>query len=83
MSISRKGRNVDDGIYLALQTCCPLEDMEFVQFHPTGVTILGHIVDAQAPREYEGKGNVSITRTAKGSRADMAQLAWSSRSEIK
>jgi succinate dehydrogenase / fumarate reductase, flavoprotein subunit len=36
-STSRRDENTGDGMYLALQAGCLLIDMEFVQFHPTGM----------------------------------------------
>jgi succinate dehydrogenase / fumarate reductase, flavoprotein subunit len=36
-STSRRDENTGDGMYLALQAGCLLFDMEFVQFHPTGM----------------------------------------------
>ena len=36
-STSRRDENTGDGMYLALQAGCSLIDMEFVQFHPTGM----------------------------------------------
>jgi succinate dehydrogenase / fumarate reductase, flavoprotein subunit len=36
-STSRRDENTGDGMYLALRAGCSLVDMEFVQFHPTGM----------------------------------------------
>jgi succinate dehydrogenase / fumarate reductase, flavoprotein subunit len=36
-STSRRDENTGDGMYLALRAGCSLIDMEFVQFHPTGM----------------------------------------------
>jgi len=36
-SSSRRDENTGDGMYLALQAGCRLQDMELVQFHPTGM----------------------------------------------
>jgi succinate dehydrogenase / fumarate reductase, flavoprotein subunit len=37
-SSSRQDENTGDGVYLAMQEGVPVADMEFVQFHPTGMT---------------------------------------------
>jgi succinate dehydrogenase / fumarate reductase, flavoprotein subunit len=44
-STSRRDENTGDGMYLALRAGCSLIDMEFVQFHPTGMV---------APEEWAG-----------------------------
>jgi succinate dehydrogenase / fumarate reductase flavoprotein subunit len=36
-SSSRRDENTGDGMYLAMQAGCRLQDMELVQFHPTGM----------------------------------------------
>jgi succinate dehydrogenase / fumarate reductase flavoprotein subunit len=36
-SSSRRDENTGDGMYLALRAGCRLQDMELVQFHPTGM----------------------------------------------
>jgi succinate dehydrogenase / fumarate reductase, flavoprotein subunit len=36
-SSSRRDENTGDGMYLALRAGCQLQDMELVQFHPTGM----------------------------------------------
>jgi succinate dehydrogenase / fumarate reductase flavoprotein subunit len=36
-SSSRRDENTGDGLYLALRAGCRLQDMELVQFHPTGM----------------------------------------------
>ena len=36
-SSSRRDENTGDGMYLALRAGCRLQDMEMVQFHPTGM----------------------------------------------
>ena len=45
-----------DGLDLAYQSCIPLEDMEFVQFHPTGLYPLGILVSEAA----RGEGGVLV-----------------------
>jgi len=40
-----------DGFYLAYQSGIPLEDMEFIQFHPTGLYPLGILVSEAARGE--------------------------------
>src|SRR4030066_758648 len=40
-----------DGIHLAFQSGIPLEDMEFIQFHPTGLYPLGILVSEAARGE--------------------------------
>ena len=46
--------NTGDGVYLAYQAGLPLEDMEFVQFHPTGIYRLGVLLSEAA----RGEGGV-------------------------
>ncbi|MGQ9750024.1 succinate dehydrogenase flavoprotein subunit [Desulfosoma sp.] len=46
--------NTGDGVYLALRHGFPLEDMEFVQFHPTGIYGLGVLISEAA----RGEGGV-------------------------
>ena len=43
--------NTGDGVAIALQSGLPLEDMEFVQFHPTGLYPLGILVTEGARGE--------------------------------
>lgn len=43
-----------DGVYLAYRAGVPLEDMEFVQFHPTGIYGLGVLISEAA----RGEGGV-------------------------
>ena len=51
-----------DGIYQAWRNGVPLEDMEFVQFHPTGLWKLGILVSEAA------RGEGGILRNANGER---------------
>ncbi|MFZ7111680.1 MAG: succinate dehydrogenase flavoprotein subunit [Desulfatiglandales bacterium] len=50
--------NTGDGVYLAYQAGIPLQDMEFVQFHPTGICGLGVLVSEAA----RGEGGVLRNR---------------------
>ena len=43
--------NTGDGVYLAYRCGIPLEDMEFVQFHPTGIIELGVLITEAARGE--------------------------------
>jgi len=51
-----------DGMAIALRAGLPLEDMEFVQFHPTGLAGLGILVTEGA------RGEGGILRNADGER---------------
>ncbi len=48
--------NTGEGQYLAYQSGIPLEDMEFVQFHPTGVYGLGILISEAA----RGEGGILV-----------------------
>jgi len=50
--------NTGDGVYLAYRCGIPLEDMEFVQFHPTGIYGLGVLITEAA----RGEGGVLRNR---------------------
>jgi succinate dehydrogenase / fumarate reductase flavoprotein subunit len=54
--------NSGEGVYLAYRAGIPLEDMEFVQFHPTGVYGLGILITEAA------RGEGGILRNATGER---------------
>jgi succinate dehydrogenase / fumarate reductase, flavoprotein subunit len=54
--------NTGDGVYLALRAGIPLEDMEFVQFHPTGIYGLGVLISEAA------RGEGGILRNGEGER---------------
>jgi len=54
--------NTGDGAYLAYRAGIPLEDMEFVQFHPTGVYGLGILISEAA------RGEGGILRNGRGDR---------------
>lgn len=45
-----------DGVYLAYRAGIPLEDMEFVQFHPTGIYGLGVLISEAA----RGEGGILL-----------------------
>jgi succinate dehydrogenase / fumarate reductase flavoprotein subunit len=51
-----------DGMALAYRSGAPLEDMEFVQFHPTGIYKLGILISEAA------RGEGGILRNSKGER---------------
>ena len=53
-SSSRRDENTGDGMYLALRAGCLLQDMELVQFHPTGMV---------APEEAAG---ILVTEAIRG-----------------
>lgn len=54
--------NTGDGVYLAYKAGIPLEDMEFVQFHPTGIYGMGVLISEAA------RGEGGILRNGKGER---------------
>ena len=54
--------NTGDGVYLAYRCGIPLEDMEFVQFHPTGIYGLGVLISEAA------RGEGAVLRNSEGSR---------------
>lgn len=54
--------NTGDGVYLAYKAGIPLEDMEFVQFHPTGIYGMGVLISEAA------RGEGGILRNRKGER---------------
>ncbi len=54
--------NTGDGVYLAYKSGIPLEDMEFVQFHPTGIYGLGVLISEAA------RGEGAVLRNSEGSR---------------
>ncbi|MCF6153826.1 MAG: succinate dehydrogenase flavoprotein subunit [Candidatus Brocadia sp.] len=62
--------NTGDGVYLAYRAGMPLEDMEFVQFHPTGIYGLGVLISEAARGEggmlRNGKGDRFMERYAPG-----------------
>ena len=54
--------NTGDGVFLAYKSGLPLEDMEFVQFHPTGIHGLGVLLSEAA------RGEGGILRNSRGER---------------
>jgi succinate dehydrogenase / fumarate reductase flavoprotein subunit len=48
--------NTGDGVYFAYRAGLPLEDMEFVQFHPTGIYRLGVLISEAA----RGEGGILL-----------------------
>jgi len=50
--------NTGEGVYLAFKAGIPLEDMEFVQFHPTGIRRLGVLISEAA----RGEGGILRNR---------------------
>ncbi|MBU2498906.1 MAG: succinate dehydrogenase flavoprotein subunit [Proteobacteria bacterium] len=54
--------NTGDGVFLAYRSGIPLQDMEFVQFHPTGIYGLGVLVSEAA------RGEGGILRNNQGER---------------
>jgi len=54
--------NTGDGVFLAYRSGIPLEDMEFVQFHPTGIHGLGVLLSEAA------RGEGGILRNRQGER---------------
>ncbi len=54
--------NTGDGVFLAYKAGIPLEDMEFVQFHPTGIHGLGVLISEAA------RGEGGILRNSRGER---------------
>jgi succinate dehydrogenase / fumarate reductase flavoprotein subunit len=54
--------NTGDGVYLAYRAGIPLEDLEFIQFHPTGIYPLGILISEAA------RGEGGILRNSEGDR---------------
>jgi succinate dehydrogenase / fumarate reductase flavoprotein subunit len=54
--------NTGDGVYLAYRAGIPLQDMEFVQFHPTGIYGLGVLLSEAA------RGEGGVLRNRQGER---------------
>ncbi len=52
--------NTGEGVYLAYKAGVPVEDMEFVQFHPTGIRRLGVLISEAA------RGEGGILRNSQG-----------------
>lgn len=62
--------NTGDGVYLAYRAGIPLEDMEFVQFHPTGIYGLGVLISEAA----RGEGGILRNRDGKRFMEDYAPV---------
>lgn len=60
--------NTGDGVYLAYSAGIPLQDMEFVQFHPTGIYGLGVLISEAA----RGEGGVLLNREGRRFMEDYA-----------
>jgi succinate dehydrogenase / fumarate reductase, flavoprotein subunit len=69
-SSSRRDENTGDGMYLALKAGCKLQDMELVQFHPTGMvypeewagTLVTEAVRGEGGRLYNKSGERYMQR---------------------
>src|ERR671915_678042 len=69
-SSSRRDENTGDGMYLALRAGCRLQDMELVQFHPTGMvfpeeaagTLVTEAVRGEGGRLYNALGERFMER---------------------
>jgi succinate dehydrogenase / fumarate reductase, flavoprotein subunit len=69
-SSSRRDENNGDGMYLALHAGCRLQDMELVQFHPTGMvgtedlagTLVTEAVRGEGGRLYNSENERFMTR---------------------
>jgi succinate dehydrogenase / fumarate reductase, flavoprotein subunit len=55
-SSSRRDENNGDGMYLALRAGCSLADMEFVQFHPTGMVAPEEVAGTLVTEAVRGEG---------------------------
>jgi succinate dehydrogenase / fumarate reductase, flavoprotein subunit len=69
-SSSRRDENTGDGMHLALEAGCRLQDMELVQFHPTGMvhpeewagTLVTEAVRGEGGRLYNAEGERYMER---------------------
>jgi succinate dehydrogenase / fumarate reductase, flavoprotein subunit len=57
-SSSRRDENTGDGMYLALRAGCRLQDMELVQFHPTGMVAPEEAAGILVTEAVRGEGGV-------------------------
>ena len=57
-SSSRRDENTGDGMYLALLAGCRLQDMELVQFHPTGMVAPEEAAGILVTEAVRGEGGV-------------------------
>jgi succinate dehydrogenase / fumarate reductase, flavoprotein subunit len=55
-SSSRRDENTGDGMYLALRAGCRLQDMELVQFHPTGMVAPEEVAGTLVTEAVRGEG---------------------------
>jgi succinate dehydrogenase / fumarate reductase flavoprotein subunit len=55
-SSSRRDENTGDGMYLALRAGCRLQDMELVQFHPTGMVSPEEVAGTLVTEAVRGEG---------------------------
>ena len=55
-STSRRNENTGDGFYLSLKAGCSLQDMELVQFHPTGMVIPEEMAGTLVTEAVRGEG---------------------------
>ena len=55
-SSSRRNENTGDGFYLSLKAGCSLQDMELVQFHPTGTVIPEEMAGTLVTEAVRGEG---------------------------
>jgi succinate dehydrogenase / fumarate reductase, flavoprotein subunit len=65
-SSSRRDENTGDGMYLALRAGCRLQDMELVQFHPTGMVAPEEAAGTLVTEAVRGEGGQ--LKNAKGER---------------
>jgi succinate dehydrogenase / fumarate reductase, flavoprotein subunit len=65
-SSSRRDENTGDGMYLALRAGCRLQDMELVQFHPTGMVAPEEAAGTLVTEAVRGEGGHLIN--ARGER---------------
>ncbi|HVM15025.1 MAG TPA: FAD-dependent oxidoreductase [Egibacteraceae bacterium] len=64
-----------DGVALAAAAGADLVDMEFVQFHPTGLRVAGGSADAQAPGEAALSRRLLLTEALRGAGAVLVDAA--------
>jgi succinate dehydrogenase / fumarate reductase, flavoprotein subunit len=57
-SSSRRDENTGDGMYLALRAGCRLQDMELVQFHPTGMVTPEEAAGTLVTEAVRGEGGL-------------------------
>ena len=55
-SSSRRNENTGDGFYLSLKAGCSLQDMELIQFHPTGMVIPEEMAGTLVTEAVRGEG---------------------------